>query len=60
MDCDFHVYLQFLQRYAQPAGCCYNEALNTFFGNRLVQKKLYSMYIRNTESYSMINYKVRN
>ena len=30
-------YLQFLQRFAEPAGCCYNEALKTFFGNRLVQ-----------------------
>ena len=31
------LYLQLLRSYTQSAGCCYNEALRTFFGNRSVQ-----------------------
>ena len=35
----FLVYaLQFMKDYAQPAGCCYTEALKTFFADELVQR----------------------
>ena len=39
------IHLQTLLRYTQ-SGCCYNEALRTFFGNRLVQSTCVFTYAK--------------